>query len=98
MTVKTDKASRLRTLLKAGRNDEHGCSDDADESQQAELKRKIISLGRNVLGIVDSGNRINKAGISNKVDAYFDLVESALSEDPDKQRYFKLLHAINDVL
>ncbi len=102
--VAADKASRLRSLLKSDGASEIELDavfefpDDADESKQAELKRKVISLSRNVLRIVDSGNKVNKEGVATKVDVYIALVDSELREDPAQQGYVNLLYAIKGLL
>ncbi len=100
MIEKIDKASRLRSLLEPGLKwrEELQYPENADDSQQAELKRKVLSLGRNILRIVDSGNSINKVAISNKIGAYLDLVDSELREDPAQQYYVNLLHEIKGLL
>ena len=72
--------------------------DDNDDSAQADLKRKAISLGKNVLRILDSGNAINKTGISKKVDRYVALVEADFQGDPAQSYYIDLLSEISDVI
>lgn len=104
MVMKVDNVSRLSALL--GMNkvvDVDGASipmhpDDDDAGQSAMLKRKVISLGRNVLRIVESGNRVNQASISQKITHYRVLLESDLKEDAAQQDYLDLLNAINDVI
>jgi len=72
--------------------------DDSDDSAQADLKRKVISLGKNVLRILDSGNAINKAGISKKLDRYVAQVKVDLQDDPAQSHYIGLLGEISDVI
>jgi len=99
-----DKQEGLRALLSStGIKSNDGDAivflpDENDDSAQADLKRKVISLGKNVLRILDSGNAINKAGISKKVDRYVELVEADLTGDPAQSHYIDLLSEINDVI
>jgi len=71
---------------------------DVDDSQQVAVKRKVISLRENVLRIIDSGNKVNNAEISKKVELYFGLIESDLSTDLVKGEYTNFLHVVNDVI
>ncbi|MBL1260436.1 MAG: hypothetical protein COB33_007895 [Thiotrichaceae bacterium] len=71
---------------------------DRDGSESANLKRQVISLGKNVLRIIDSGNEINKSGILKKIDRYVAQVESDLAEDPAQAGYLGLLREIKNTL
>jgi len=99
-----DKQKRLRALLNPA-GSESGEADtivflpeDNDDSAQADLKRKVIALGKNVLRILDSGNAINKTGISKKLDRYVAQVEADLQDDPAQSLYIALLGEISDVI
>ncbi len=72
--------------------------DDRDESESANLKRKVLSLGKNVLRVIDSGNEINRAGILKKVGRYVTQVESDLKKDPAQEGYLNLLREINSAI
>jgi len=104
MMKEMDKQEGLRALLnpvdiKSGDADAIVLlPDENDGSAQADLKRKVISLGRNVLRILDSGNAINKTGISKKLDRYVVQVEADLQDDPAQSHYINLLGEINDVI
>jgi len=99
-----DKQEGLRALLnpadiKSGDADAIVfLPDENDDSAQTDLKRKVVSLGKNVLRILDSGNAINKTGISKKVNRYVTQVEADLTDDPDQSHYIDLLSEINDVI
>ncbi|VAW89718.1 hypothetical protein MNBD_GAMMA17-886 [hydrothermal vent metagenome] len=100
----TDKHRTLLASLRSQGAANDGSGDmlllpgDRDESESANLKRKVISLGRNVLRIIDSGNEINRAGILKKVGRYVTQVESDLKEDPAQAGYLKLLCEINNAI
>jgi len=99
-----DKQKRLRALLNPADSESGEADtivflpDDNDDSAQADLKRKVISLGKNVLRILDSGNAINKAGISKKLDRYLAQVGADLQDDPAQSHYIGLLSEISDVI
>jgi len=99
-----DKQKRLRALLNPTGSESAEADtivflpDDNDDSAQANLKRKVISLGKNVLRILDSGNVINKTGVSKKLDQYLVQVKSDLQDDPAQSFYTALLGEISDVI
>ena len=99
-----DKQKRLRAWLNPTGSESGEADtivllpDDNDDSAQADLKRKVISLGKNVLRILDSGNAINKAGISKKLDRYLAQVGADLQDDPAQSHYIGLLSEISDVI
>ena len=104
MMTEMGKQKRLRVLLNPV-DSESGEADtivflpeDNDDSAQADLKRKVIALGKNVLRILDSGNAINKTGISKKLDRYVAQVEADLQDDPAQSLYIALLGEISDVI
>ncbi len=88
--------------LQGAANDSFGelllLPDDRDERKLANLKRKIISLGKNVLRIIDSGNEINRAGILKKVSGYVTEVKSDLEEDLAQEGHLNLLREINSAI
>lgn len=94
--VEDDKIETLRSLLQSDKILVK--PSDVDDSQQVAVKRKVISLRENVLRIIDSGNKVNNAEISKKVELYFGLIESDLSTDLVKGEYTNFLHVVNDVI
>ena len=101
MTIVQDKVEALRYHLSAvsAVESQHSQSVEAgDNNNEAALQRKIISLGNNVLRIIDSGNKINRKGISDKVVIYAEQIESQASDDTVSQSYLTLLNAIKGVL
>jgi len=101
MTIVQDKVETLRGHLAAVSvvESQHSQSvEAADKNNEAALQRKIISLGNNVLRIIDSGNKINRKGISDKVAVYAEQIESQASDDAVFQSYLTLLKAIKGVL
>lgn len=101
MTIVQDKVESLRCHLAAVSAVESQYSQSveaADKNNETVLQRKIISLGNNVLRIIDSGNKINRQGISDKVATYAEQIESQASDDTESQACLTLLNAIKGVL
>lgn len=101
MTIVQDKVETLRCHLAAvsAVESQYIQSVEADDkNNEAALQRKIISLGNNVMRIIDSGNKINQTGISDKVAIYAEQIESQSSDDAASQSCLTLLKAIKGVL